>query len=100
MLSGKKPRRTKQQKEQDETRAKAAAMAAKDQAKADERAVVARIAHLEDSISSGEQAVQANSQRPDQHYIQRTEEQDLTAPGYVSESLSSESITGRLTVDH
>ena len=95
MLSSQQSRRTKQQKKQDEARAKAAAVAARDQAKADERAILTRIAHLEDSIESGEQLVRASSQRPDLHCVQPTEEQDLTATGYVSGSLSS--ITEQLT---
>lgn len=39
--------------------------------------------------------MRANSQRPDQHCVQPTGEQDLTTPRYVSQSISS--ITGRLT---
>ena len=97
MLGSQRSRRTKQQKEQDETHAKAAAVAVRDKAKADERAVLSCIAYLEDLIESGEQAVQENSQRPDQHCIQPTEGQDLTALGYVSWGLSS--TTERLTSD-
>jgi hypothetical protein len=73
MLGSQKSRRTKQQKEQDETCAKAAAVAVRDKAKADEYAVLSCIAHLEDLIESREQTVQENSQRPDQHCIQPTD---------------------------
>lgn len=89
MLGSQRSRRTKQQKEQDETHAKAAAVAMRDKAKADERAVLSCIAHLEDLIESGEQTVRENSQRPDQHCTQPIEGQGLTALGYVSWGLSS-----------
>jgi hypothetical protein len=65
VLRNKQPRRTRQQIEADEARAAAVGRAAKEEAAANHRAILGRIAELEDSMEQADAASRRHANRPD-----------------------------------
>jgi hypothetical protein len=65
LLRNKQPRRTRQQIEVDQARAVAAAKAKREEAEANHRAMLGRIAELEDSMEREDAASRTHSIRPD-----------------------------------
>jgi len=65
LMASKQQRQTKAQIEKDETRTKAAAIAAKEDAIAKHQAILKRVADIEESIGRDKEAIRAYANRPD-----------------------------------
>ena len=65
VAEAKQQRWTRKQMEKDKARTKAAAIAAKEQASAEHRAIITQVADIMDSVARVEEEIQAHTNRPD-----------------------------------